>query len=268
MKKTVVEESKLLDQRKYDLFQNNNLYESAPQSASIVSPKRDLPSINPPYSAPLLAETYHDIVSVENLIREENVSCKTHQNYTEIKKSRESPHSEISGIEELSFFPVRVFSDSSVSCFPDSEEDRCFEKKRRVDMCAGQSRNQFITAFLVHLIQRMDGQLKVIEQKYLESGHTHMEVDSMHSAIERQQRHTPVYSMIDWKSIMERARSKRNRDSAPPYTVKELKYTEMVDVRALNEKIAKNTSRDKEGNKITWLKIKCLRFERKKPGSC
>ncbi|CAG5016475.1 unnamed protein product [Parnassius apollo] len=101
------------------------------------------------------------------------------------------------------------------------------------DTCAGQNRNQFIAAFLVHLIQRMDGQLEVIEQKYLESGHTHMEVDSMHS------RHTPVYSMIDWKSIMERARSKRNRDSAPPYTVKELKYTEMVDVRALNEKIAK-----------------------------
>ncbi|CAG4959790.1 unnamed protein product [Parnassius apollo] len=107
------------------------------------------------------------------------------------------------------------------------------------DTCAGQNRNQFITAFLVHLIQRMDGQLEVIEQKYLESGHTHMEVDSMHSAIERQQRHTPVYSMIDWKSIMERAHSKRNRDSAPPYTVKELKYTEMVDVRALNEKNSK-----------------------------
>ncbi|CAG4939067.1 unnamed protein product [Parnassius apollo] len=130
--KTVVEESKLLDQRKFDLFQNNNLYESAPPSASIVSPKRDLPSINPPYSAPLLAKTYHDIVSVENLIREENVSCKTHQNYTEIRKSRESPHSEISGIEELSSSPVRVFSDSSVSWFPDSEEDRCFKKKRRV----------------------------------------------------------------------------------------------------------------------------------------
>ncbi|CAG5048007.1 unnamed protein product [Parnassius apollo] len=125
-------ESKLLDQRKFDLFQNNNLYESAPPSASIVSPKRDLPSINPPYSAPLLAETYHDIVSVENLIREENVSCKTHQNYTEIRKSLESPHSEISGIEELSSSPVRVFSDSSVSWFPDSEEDRCFKKKRRV----------------------------------------------------------------------------------------------------------------------------------------
>ncbi|CAG5018966.1 unnamed protein product [Parnassius apollo] len=57
---------------------------------------------------------------------------KTHQKYTEIRKSRESPHSEISGIEELSSSPVRVFSDSSVSWFPDSEENRCFKKKRRV----------------------------------------------------------------------------------------------------------------------------------------
>lgn len=105
------------------------------------------------------------------------------------------------------------------------------------DTCAGQNRNQFITAFLVHLIQRPDLHLDVFEQKYLESGHTHMKVDSMHSAIEKEQRHTPVYSMIDWKSIMLRARSKRHRDTAPPYIVKELAYDEMLDVKALKRKM-------------------------------
>lgn len=72
--------------------------------------------------------------------------------------------------------------------------------------------------------------------------------------------------MIDWKFIMEHARSKRHRNSAPPYIVKELYFYEMIDVRALNEKFVKNTSRNKEGKIIKWLKIKCLRFERQNPG--
>lgn len=133
------------------------------------------------------------------------------------------------------------------------------------DTCAGQNRNQFITAYFVHLIQQPN-QLDIIEQKYLESGHTHMEVDSMHSAIEREQRNTAVYSMIDWKSVMGRARSKRNNNNAPPYVVKEMTYKEMLDVRSLNEKFMKNTTTDKKGKKIQWLKIKCLRFERQCPG--
>lgn len=40
----------------------------------------------------------------------------------------------------------------------------------------------------------------------------------------------------------------------------------MLDVRAINEKFVKNTSKDKDGKKIMWLKIKCLRFEKQLPG--
>ncbi|CAB3245065.1 unnamed protein product [Arctia plantaginis] len=134
------------------------------------------------------------------------------------------------------------------------------------DTCAGQNRNQFIAAYLLHLVQRADNNLEVFEQKYLESGHTHMEVDSMHSAIEKEQRHSAVYSMIDWKSIMIRARSKRQRNSAPPYNVHELHHQDMLDVRAINEAFIKNINKDKNGDKVMWLKIKCLRFDRKHPG--
>ncbi|CAH0692027.1 unnamed protein product [Spodoptera exigua] len=134
------------------------------------------------------------------------------------------------------------------------------------DTCAGQNRNKFITAFLCHLIARTDVHVEILEQKYLESGHTHMEVDSMYSAIEKCQRHTPVFSMIDWKSIMVRARSTRHKKSSPPYIVKEMTYNDMIDIKALSEHFVKNTSKDKEGNKIMWLKIKCLRFEKGHPG--
>ncbi|CAB3246930.1 unnamed protein product [Arctia plantaginis] len=76
-----------------------------------------------------------------------------------------------------------------------------------------------------------------------------MEVDSMHSAIEKEQRHSAVYSMIDWKSIMIRARSKRQRNSAPPYKVHELHCQDMLDVRAINEAFIKNINKDKNGDK-------------------
>lgn len=134
------------------------------------------------------------------------------------------------------------------------------------DTCAGQNRNQYITAFLIHYIQKTGVELEIIEQKFLESGHTHMEVDSMHSAIEKEARHTPVYSMIDWKSIMHRARSTRHRESAPPYIVHELTYDDMIDVRAITEYFVKNINKDTEGNKVMWLKIKCLRVEKENPG--
>lgn len=134
------------------------------------------------------------------------------------------------------------------------------------DTCAGQNRNQFIAAFLLHLIQRSDNNLEIFEQKFLESGLTHMEVDSMHSAIEKEKRHSAVYSMIDWKSIMTRARSKRHKKSAPAYNVQELLYSDVLDVRSINEAFIKNTIKDENGNRVMWLKIKCLRFVRQRPG--
>ncbi|KAL4714914.1 hypothetical protein ACJJTC_014285 [Scirpophaga incertulas] len=111
--------------------------------------------------------------------------------------------------------------------------------------------NAVYFGFFVHLIQRSDTQFDVIEQKYLESGHTHMEVDSMHSAIERQQRHTPVYSMIDWKSTIVNVRSKRHRDSAPPpYIVKELNYSDIFDVFEYQTKTLVTKKRRKQEEEI------------------
>lgn len=60
------------------------------------------------------------------------------------------------------------------------------------DTCSGQNRNQYMAAFLLYLVQ-VSPSLLVIEQKYLESGHTFMEVDSMHSAIEREKRFFDVF---------------------------------------------------------------------------
>lgn len=111
---TVLDETKLVT----NLFLNNNFLDvSAPPS--VLSPNRDLIPIKSPHSVPLVAENYHDVLSVDNNINEAEKSC-------------DSPFSEISGIEKLNSSPDRIFSDSSISWIPDSEENYRLKKKTRL----------------------------------------------------------------------------------------------------------------------------------------
>ena len=51
------------------------------------------------------------------------------------------------------------------------------------DACSGQNRNQFTATALMHAVVNLPT-VEIIDHKFLESGHTQMECDSMHSAIE------------------------------------------------------------------------------------
>ena len=51
------------------------------------------------------------------------------------------------------------------------------------DSCSGQNRNQYLSGGLLNTVNRHP-YVKVIEQKFLEMGHTQMECDAMHSSIE------------------------------------------------------------------------------------
>ena len=46
------------------------------------------------------------------------------------------------------------------------------------DTCAGQNRNKFVAAAMLHAVQQID-HLETIDLKYMESGHSYMEVDSI-----------------------------------------------------------------------------------------
>lgn len=51
------------------------------------------------------------------------------------------------------------------------------------DTCGGQNRNQFIAALFLYVVQTTH--LQVVQHNFMEKGHSYMEVDAMHSAIER-----------------------------------------------------------------------------------
>ncbi|GFO07209.1 hypothetical protein PoB_003371400 [Plakobranchus ocellatus] len=65
------------------------------------------------------------------------------------------------------------------------------------DTCGRQNRNQNFVAFLKYFLSIQD-YVTTISQNFLESGHTEMEVDSMHAAIEHEKKHTDVFCVTDW----------------------------------------------------------------------
>ena len=115
-----------------------------------------------------------------------------------------------------------------------------------------------MAAMLLYAVQNT--QLEIITQNFLESGHSHMECDSMHSAIESEKKYIDVYSMIDWVSIFRRAR-RRN-----PFKVIQMHHKMFFDLQRLAADLMKNRRRDTEGNIVNWLLVKCFRFEKGHPG--
>lgn len=103
------------------------MYESAPPSA-LFSPKRIPPSVQPPHSAPLPNDQDRNLITLEDLPLAD-ASC-VHKNLP-TEETPTSPYSNMSGIEAFSS-PVRDFSDSSASWYPNSEEDRLQKNRRYV----------------------------------------------------------------------------------------------------------------------------------------
>lgn len=132
------------------------------------------------------------------------------------------------------------------------------------DTCGGQNRNKNVAAILMFIVQTSN-HIKVIEQKFLESGHSMMECDSMHSSIEKAKKYTSVYTVNDWLNIFKYARSSRHRSNAQPYEVIELEYNEFYDLAALSNAYLQNTGINTSGEKVNWLKIKTLRYDKDYP---
>jgi len=132
------------------------------------------------------------------------------------------------------------------------------------DTCSGQNRNRYIAAVLLFAVQTTN--VKVIHQKFLERGHaylcilerghTYTEVDSMHSSIEFVKKNVSVYSPHEWENIFRSARMKR------PHEVIPLHYSDFLDLKQMCHSLL----RESAASKIRWMSVKCLKFDKEKPG--
>ena len=126
------------------------------------------------------------------------------------------------------------------------------------DTCGGQNRNRFIVAAMLYVVQKLG--ISVIDVKYMESGHSYLEVDSIHATIEHARKHQAIYTPKEWEILIRSCRRKPK-----PYSVTTMKHTDFVDVKLLATQIMKNTTKTTSGERVHWMNIKWLRFEKEEP---
>jgi len=88
------------------------------------------------------------------------------------------------------------------------------------DGCTYQNRNSTLASAILHTLRGVyKPNLKEVHQKYLTRGHTQMEVDSIHAAIETNSSRIEIYTPGQWETVIKTAR--RNK----PYHVKTVDHT-------------------------------------------
>lgn len=85
----------------------------------------------------------------------------------------------------------------------------------------------------------------VIEQKFLELGHTHLECDSDHSTIERKKKNNvlEIFHPHDWVQLIKCCGSKSNK-----FTVIEMKITDFFDFSLSFKSIFQKSTKNKKGS--------------------
>ena len=129
------------------------------------------------------------------------------------------------------------------------------------DACGGQNRNQVIATCLLDAVTSI-GHIKTIDHKFLESGHTQMECDSMHSAIEFAKKKTAIFVPSQWDTVIAMARRK------DPYTVVPMKYYDIIDYKQVQNERAKVSKVSDSGKKVLWTKIRWMRYLESETESC
>ncbi|XP_072376507.1 uncharacterized protein [Diabrotica undecimpunctata] len=127
------------------------------------------------------------------------------------------------------------------------------------DTCGGQNRNKYVSAALLYAVNTIK-HLEVFDLKFMETGHSYLEADSMHATIERARKHKKIYSTREWSVLISAARVKPK-----PYCVHNLNFNDFYDLQKLADLMTPNNTLNTDKEKVQWLKIKWIRFEKKDP---
>ena len=120
------------------------------------------------------------------------------------------------------------------------------------DSCMGQNKNMYMTAMLHNFVQS-NTSVTSINQKCLESGHTQMEVNSVHSVIERAKKDTDVFIPRDWINII------RQAEKTNPYLVTLLTHDDFKDAKYFVADQKCNFKILAAGKKIDWRQVRWIR---------
>ena len=100
------------------------------------------------------------------------------------------------------------------------------------DTCGGQNRNRHLITAILSFLYTSKNIIKV-EQKFFESGHSHMECDSMHSCIEEAFASKEIDLPSDYIMCMRTAK----KSTSKPYSVTEITSEDITDFAELNSQL-------------------------------
>lgn len=72
------------------------------------------------------------------------------------------------------------------------------------DTCGGQNRNKYFAAAMLYAVSHTH--INLIDVKYMESGHSYLEADSMHATIERARKNKKIYTTREWALLISGSR--------------------------------------------------------------
>jgi len=118
---------------------------------------------------------------------------------------------------------------------------------------------KFVCTALLFAVSKKTN-LDIIDLKFMESGHSYLECDSMYATIERKSKHKNIYTTREWALLISTARLHPR-----PYQVNVMSYNDFYDLKDLVGRTVKNVSTTITNQKVNWIKIKWIRVEKYKP---
>ncbi len=110
----------------------------------------------------------------------------------------------------------------------------------------------------MHIVENNES-INTIDQKFLETGHTHLECDSMHSTIERRSKGLDIHIPDGWVNVIKMARQNK------PYAVITLKHTAFLNWQDVAGQKIKNTKVNTKGENVAWQKMRWIRIQKDDP---
>ncbi|XP_026743215.1 uncharacterized protein LOC113504908 [Trichoplusia ni] len=132
------------------------------------------------------------------------------------------------------------------------------------DNCCGHNKNKYIATLYLFATQNFN--INTITHKFLITGHTQNEADSVHSLIEKEIKKNlksgPIYSPDQYIALIKNAKK-----SKPAINVHELTFESFMDMKLLQEEWGYNYNIDIEGQTVNWNNIKVLFMKKECPFS-
>ena len=127
------------------------------------------------------------------------------------------------------------------------------------DTCGGENRNIMMSTMCTHIVQELPN-LKIVNHKYFEPGHSCMEADYMHSCIKKRASKSEIQTPYDWDNVCRLARYSN------PYKVQRLSHGDFQDWSAYAQSRGwTNFKTNTNKEKVHWLKIRMIQYEKSSP---